>query len=197
MRADAQAPTAEADAAATSAAAAKQAPTPPRAPLQLSTTSDVCRRVCRFLRGNELAAGPLFASKMWFTGARASAIARLWTRSARDQQRWCVWVAAATSGSGGAGAQRALRRSAPAGPALLPGLSSPPRRRRAASMSIHGKGGLSEDGTEGQILRDVHRTFSKRPLFVDPDGEGQAMLAMVLKRLAKDLDASYCQGASC
>jgi hypothetical protein len=135
-------------------------------------------------------------SRLWFAGARASAIARLWTRSAaRDQQRWCVWVAAATSGSGGSGVQRALRRSAPAGPALLPGLSSPPRRRRAASMSIDGKGGLSKDGSEGQILRDVHRTFSKRPLFVDPDGEGQAMLAMVLKRLAKDLDASYCQGA--
>ena len=59
---------------------------------------------------------------------------------------------------------------------------------------MDGKGGLSSVGVEGQILRDVHRTFSKFALFMDPDGAGQALLANVLKRLAHVDEIDYCQG---
>ncbi len=44
-----------------------------------------------------------------------------------------------------------------------------------------GKRMLAQDGQEGEILRDVARTFPREPLFRDSAGVGQNLLANVLK----------------
>ncbi|CAM9993635.1 unnamed protein product, partial [Discosporangium mesarthrocarpum] len=58
-----------------------------------------------------------------------------------------------------------------------------------------GKGALSSSGAEGEILRDVGRTFPSQRIFRDPNGMGQNMLANVLRAcLASHPDVGYCQG---
>jgi len=46
-----------------------------------------------------------------------------------------------------------------------------------------GKKMLSSHGQEGEILRDVTRTFPLEPLFRNPRGVGQNLLANILKAL--------------
>ena len=46
-----------------------------------------------------------------------------------------------------------------------------------------GKRMLSSHGQEGEILRDVTRTFPLEPLFRNPRGVGQNLLANILKAL--------------
>lgn len=58
-----------------------------------------------------------------------------------------------------------------------------------------GKRMLAHDGQEGEILRDVARTFPLEPLFRDSAGAGQNLLANVLKAcLTFHDDTGYMQG---
>jgi hypothetical protein len=47
--------------------------------------------------------------------------------------------------------------------------------------SLSGKWMLSTTGQEGEILRDVTRTFPMEPLFRSSNGVGQHLLANILK----------------
>ena len=58
-----------------------------------------------------------------------------------------------------------------------------------------GKEALEREGVEGCIYRDLTRTFPKHPLFTDPNGAGQSMLANVLCALSHRFpEIGYCQG---
>jgi len=55
-------------------------------------------------------------------------------------------------------------------------------------------GSLSSGGVEGEILRDVSRTFPSHRVF-EPSGVGQDMLANILKVVARvEEGVGYCQG---
>jgi hypothetical protein len=57
---------------------------------------------------------------------------------------------------------------------------------------------LDTEGNEGEILRDMDRTFPRLTSFADPDDHGQRILANVLLA-CKNYHPSvgYCQGMNC
>ncbi|CAM9155733.1 unnamed protein product [Chrysoparadoxa australica] len=78
-------------------------------------------------------------------------------------------------------------------------LSSLEFYRSCVQQSPHspcsGKAALSSTGGEGEILRDVSRTYPSHDMFLDPNGQGQNMLANVLRAcLVTQPDVGYCQG---
>jgi len=66
---------------------------------------------------------------------------------------------------------------------------------RAEALSKAADSNSFSQSIEAEIWRDVRRTFPRRPLFNQPGGAGQTLLAHVLKQCAiLNTDIGYCQG---
>ena len=126
----------------------------------------------------------------WDASAQAANVvaAQLYKTGLPSDARWEAWVATA-------GARRRQRADVAARSESWRRSDSDGSEAAQSGIGLDGKYGLSSEGVEGQILRDVRRTFPRHPLFLDPDGEGQALLANILTRIARfDATLQYCQG---
>ena len=147
-------------------------------------------RVAAFLPLRDASRGTC-VSRGWASAATEGEVmvAQLFVSGLSTEVRWDAWLAIA-------GARRRREQDSVARSESAWRRSDHNGSEAAQSgIGLDGKDGLKEDGVEGQILRDVRRTFPRHPLFLDPDGEGQALLANILKRLARfDATLQYCQG---
>ena len=126
----------------------------------------------------------------WDSSAEAAKVvaAQLYETGLPSDARWEAWIAIA-------GARRRQRADVAARSESWRRSDSDGSEAAQSGIGLDGKYGLSSEGVEGQILRDVRRTFPRHPLFLDPDGEGQALLANILTRIARfDATLQYCQG---